>query len=129
MINFTPTLALTVLASLITTLFIMKFFAHVLQTRTTNLTACFMCVLCTSFIMGCAIHFIPNTSLPAEQIQFLFAVVISTFVYNAFLNASFIKSLFLATANFMVQVLTLLGFSFAVNLAQAQAMMQSSLFQ
>ena len=120
MTNLTLTTVMTAFASLAATLFIMKFFAHIIQARTTNLNACFLCVLSTSLIMAASIHMTPSTAMPQETFQFLIAVTVSTLVYHAFLNASFIKSIFLAATNFMVQIFTLLGFSFAVNLAQAQ---------
>ena len=124
MMNLTLTTVLTAFASLAATLFIMKFFAHILQARITNLNACFLCVLSTSLIMGASIQFTPSTGLQPEHAQFIIAVAISALVYHAFLNATLFKAIFLAATNFMVQILTLLGFSFAVNLAQAQALFQ-----
>lgn len=124
MMNLTLTTVMTAFTSLAATLFIMKFFAHILQARTTSLHACFICVLSTSLIMAAAIHLTPSTNLPEEQAQFLLAVAISSMVYHAFLNATLFKAIFLAATNFMVQILTLLTFSFAVNVAQAQALFQ-----
>lgn len=123
MTNLTLTTVLTAFASLAATLFIMKFFAHVLQTRITNLNSCFLCVLSTSLIMGIATQLTPTAGMQEEHFQFLLAVTISSLAYHAFLNASFFKSIFLATTNFLVQIFTLLGLSFAVNLAQAQQLL------
>lgn len=125
MTSLTLTTVLTAFASLTATLFIMKFFAHVIQTRITSLNACFLCVLSTSLIMAAAIHMTPSTAMQEESFQFLIAVTVSSLVYHAFLNASLIKSIFLAATNFMVQIFTLLGFSLAVNLAQAQQLIGS----
>ena len=72
--------------------------------------------------MGAAIQFTPSTGLPEEQTQFLVAVALSALVYNAFLSAPILKAIFLAATNFMVQILTLLSLSFAVNLAQAHTL-------
>ncbi len=121
--QLTLTTVLTAFASLAATLFVMHFFAHVLRTHITNLNACFICVLSTSLIMAAAIQFTPNSSMQPEHMQFMVAVGISTLVYSAFLNAPLFKSIFLAATNFMVQILTLIGFSFAVNVAQAATLM------
>ena len=73
--------------------------------------------------MAASISFTPDIGLQQEHAQFLIAVAISTLVYSAFLSASILKSVFLAATNFLVQVITLLGFSFAVSFAHAQQLL------
>jgi len=97
-----------------------KLFATVIQTRTTNLYACFICVLSTGMIMAAVIQFLPTSAWPAEYTQFGVAVIASSVVYHVFLNANIVKSIFLAMTNFLLQILTLLGFTLAASIAQAQ---------
>ena len=119
MMTLTVTSALTALVSLVVTLLVMNFMAKVLKTKTTDLKACFLCVMSTSLIMAIAIHFTPSGYLQAEHMQFLIATAVSAVVYHVFLDTTIIKSIFLAATNFMVQIFTLLGFGLAVSVTHA----------
>jgi|GEM_PF-6773434 len=103
--------------STLITLGVIKLFAHVLNTRKTDIFSCFLSVLATGLIMACVVRFLPPFSGMTEYAQFGITVSISALIYSIFLDATIIKSIILAATQFFIQLLSILGMAMIAAIA------------